>query len=188
MEKTADPAFSLPVSNHEKKIAEQIRKDFEGLLKELEKFSRYLLVFFDHADDLEGTENLRSLNPLIKRYEVKLKNRFNAFTDKLEEGLENYNNGFSDTELDNIRDLIIENTKNMRKGVIDLLKLFKKVEDPEFLKEVKDTYAIIQKSIDQLDFIIKDELFNHIDFDILGRIRLGVAQAPLCIKEAKNGI
>jgi len=183
--KTAEPAFSLPVSNHEKKIAEKIRKEFEDLLKELEKFSRYLLVFFDNADDLEGTEDLSSLAPLVKKYEVKLKNRFNAFTDKLEKGLTNYNDGFADTELDNIRDLIIENTKNMRKGIIDLLKHFNKVEDPEFLKEAKDAYAVINKSIEQLEFIIKDELFTHIDFDILGRIRLGVSQAPLCIKEAK---
>ena len=186
--KIAQPAYSLPVSNYEKQIAEKIRSDFKSMLQELDRLSRYLLVFFDNVDDLPSNEDLTSLTPLMKKYEVKLKNRFNSFTTKLEEGFAHYNDGFADTKLDNIRDLIIETTKVMREGVVSLLKAFNKVEDPEFLTEAKTAYELIDKNIQQLFFIVQEELFSHIDLDILGRIRLGISQVPLTIKEAKDGI
>lgn len=182
MRRNAEPAFTLPVSKQEKEVAENLRKEFEDMLRELERFGRYLLVFFDRVDDLEGTEDMSSISPLLKKYERKLKKKFNFFLAQLEDGLEHYNDSFSDTELDNIRDLIIENTKNMRKGLLDLLRHFDNAGDPEFLGEAKEAYAIISSSIEQIKFLIREELFTHIDFDILGRIRLGVAQAPLVIR------
>lgn len=187
MRKTSEPAFTLPVSEQEKEVAESLRKEFEDMLKELERFSTYLLVFFDHVDDLEGSEDMSSISPLLKRYEKKLKTKFNSFMVQLEDGLHHYNDGFSDTELDNIRDLIIENTKNMRKGLIELMRAFGKAGDPDFLGNAKDAYAVIASAIDQVRFLIREELFTHIDYDILGRIRLGVAQAPLVIR-GSNGI
>jgi hypothetical protein len=180
--KTAGPAFSLPVSKEEKKIAEELRKEFLTLLKELEKFSRYLLVFFDRIDDLADTENLHSLGPLMKKYERKLKKKFNDFLQALEEGLAHYNDSFADTELDNIRDLIIEHAKSMRKSLLTLLDLFDRVGDPEFIQSAKTAYEGIAKSIEQLEFVIREELFDHIDYDILGRIRLGSSQLPLTVE------
>jgi hypothetical protein len=179
LRKISGPAFSVPVSKEEKKIAEKLRAEFFDLLKELEKFSRYLDVFFDHVDNLTETEDLSSLRPIIKKYERKLKRKFNDFLQSLEEGLAHYNDTFADTELDNIRDLIIEHTKSMRKGLIGLLDIFDKVEDPDFIEEAKKIYEVILLSIKQLEFVIREELFDHIDFDILGRIRLGLHQAPL---------
>jgi len=182
MRVNADPAFTVPVSSTEKKLAAALRKKFEDLLEELEEFDRFLLVFFDNIDDLEETANLKSLSPLIKKYERRLKKRFNEFMDKLELALDVYQTGFADTKLDNIRDLIIENTKSMRKGLIELLKLFKNVENPEFIAESKSKYVSISNSIRQMNIIVKDELFGHIDYDILGRIRLGLHEAPLVLR------
>ena len=180
--KTAGPAYSLPVSKEEKKIAEELRVEFMELLKELEKFSRYLLVFFDRIDDIADTENLDSISPLLKKYERKLKAKFNDFLQALEDGLAHYNDSFADTELDNIRDLIIEHAKNMRKSLLVLLELFDRVSDPEFVASAKTAYEGIAKSIEQLEFMIREELFDHIDYDILGRIRLGTNSLPLTIQ------
>lgn len=182
MKRNAEPAFALPVSNQEKAIAEALRKEFDDMLRELERFSRYLLVFFDHADNFEGSEDMSTLSPLLKRYERKLKKKFNFFLAQLEDGLNHYNDSFSDTELDNIRDLIIENTKNMRKGLLDLLRSFEKADDPDFLGNAKEAYASISSAVEQIRFLIREELFTHIDYDILGRIRLGISQAPLVIR------
>ena len=183
MKIVANPEFSVPVSGQERKLAKNLRDRFEELIVTLDEFDKFLLVFFDNVDDLEDNVNLTTLGPLIKKYEHKLKKKFNFFMTKLEDALDNYQTGFSDTKLDNIRDLIIENTKGMRNGLIKLIRLFKKVKDPEFVKEAKDTYVIIAESIAQLNVIIKEELFRHIDYDILGRIRLGVSEAPLVLKK-----
>lgn len=180
--KTAEPQFTVPVSPKEKKMAETIRAKFEELLKDLEEFDRFLLVFFDHIDDLQEQTNLKSLSPLIVKYEYKLKDKFNQFMEKMEEALDSYRTGFADTQLDNIRDLIIENTKSIRNALIELLKLFKKVSDSEFISEAKKKYTAISNAISQMNTLIKGELFSHIDYDILGRIRLGVREAPLVIR------
>jgi hypothetical protein len=122
------------------------------------------------------------LKPLIKKYERKLKKKFNKFLDSLELGLKHYNKTFADTELHNIRDLIIEHTKNMRKSLVDLMNLFRKVEDPDFMGQAQMIFQALAKSIEQAEFAIREELFNHIDYDILGRIKLGINQAPLSIR------
>jgi phytoene dehydrogenase-like protein len=180
--KTAGPAFSVPVSNEEKKAAERLRKEFEDILKELEKCSRYLLVFFDHTDDFTDDQSLDGLAPLMKRYEKKLKQKFNNFLEALERGLEHYNESFSDTELDNVRDLIIEHVKSVRKGLIAIIDLFARLEDPEFVEAAQKAYQEISSSIERVDFVIREELFDHIDYDILGRIRIGSGEFPLTLR------
>jgi len=182
MKITSEPQFTVPVSTYERKLAGRLRSRFEDLIKDLEAFDRFLLVFFDNMDDLEDQTDLGTLAPLIKKYERQLKNIFKEFMEKLEIALESYQTGFVDTKLDNIRDLIIETTKSMRKGLIGLIKVFKNVDDKDFVKEVRDQYNIISSSIEQMNTIVKEELFRHIDYNILGRIRLGLQEAPLTLR------
>lgn len=183
--KIAGPAYAVPVSDAEKKTANLMRKKFVEVLKQLERLDRYLLVFFDNVDDLDNSVDISSLGLLLKRYEKKLKHKFTEFSDELEKGLTGYSASLTDTKLDNIRDLIIENTKNMREGMIELFKFFRKVQDPEFLSEVKKTYDVIKSSIDDLSNVIRDQLFTHLDQNILGRLRLGQANIPLSIKQVQ---
>lgn len=177
--KKAETAFSLPVSEKEKELATAVRKEFEEVLKNLEEFDRYIKVFFDHLDDLNDKTDMAAINMLMKKYERKLKVKFNDFLSKLGDSLTHYNTMLSDTEMDNLRDLIIECAKGMRSVLVALLKIFGKVRDPDFVTEAKAIYPSMSKSIEQMRRMIKIDLFGHIDGDILGRIRIGGAQFPL---------
>ena len=178
----AEPQFSVPVSNGERKLATKLRDSFEKLLAELDSFHRFLDIFFNHVEDMDSNTELKSLGPLVSRYSHKLKAKFNEFMNELEKALINYQTGFVDTKLDNIKDLIIENIKNMRSSLIELLKRFRKLDEPEFIRESRNSYESLLVCMSQMNTIVKEELFNHIDYNILGRIRLGLMEAPLTIR------
>lgn len=181
-----DTAFAIPVSKDERDSAYRLRRLFEKVLEELDKFEKFSLVFFDYANKMDAGTSVKALSPLIKKYEHKLKKKFNGFIMTLESALEEYNSSFTDTELTNMRDLLIENAKTMRNSLIELLQTFKKIDDQNFIADAKTKYEFISKAIEQLKNVIRGELFNHIDYNILGRIRLGINQAPLVIR-GKHG-
>jgi len=177
--KVANTAFSVPVSDQEKESAKKLRAEFERTLKFLEEFNRYLLVFYDHADELEDKEDMSPINSLINRYKERLKLKYNEFVSRIGLSLEHYNEVLSDSEMDNLRDMIVETTQAIRTHLVELLKLFGKVRDPDFIAGTKLVYPKVLKSVDQLSHMIQTELFNHIDRDILGRIRISNKSFPL---------
>jgi len=179
--KTAGPALSLPVTDKEKQNARAIRNGFENVLRKQDGFIDYLNVLFDQLDVLDEKAGLGSISPLLKRYEHKMRKVFNSYINSLSNAVSVYERNFSDSELDNIRDLIIENVRNMRQEVIDLLVLMKDVSDSEFVPEAKKSYEGILNAAEQIENTIRDEWFSHIDYDILGKIRLG-SNIPLYIK------
>lgn len=170
--KQANVAFSVPISDEEKEKAVEVRKQFESVLKSLEEFDRYLKVFFDHIDDLADKEDLTSISTLLHKYELKLKIKFNELLEAITKTLQEYLGMLSDTELDNLKDLIIDAVKNLREGLVGFLKLLNDVKDESFVSNVKGSYPSISKIIDQIRILIKKDLFNHIDLDILGKITI----------------
>jgi hypothetical protein len=180
--KLAGPVFSLPVSDSEKVVAQKVRKSFEQVLKKQDSFMKFLAILFDHLEELEDQTGLVKIAPLIKRYEQKMKKLFNAYIREFSKALSIYENSFSDTEMDDIRDLIIENIRSMREVIIDIITLMKDIASENFITEVLEKYTTITDLNDKLKGIIRDEWFGHIDYDILGRIKLGQT-VPLSINK-----
>lgn len=186
--KLAGPAYSIPVSEHEKALAIKVRKSFEGLLKKQDNLLKFLAIFFDHLEELQDQAGLIKISPLIKRYEHKMRRLFNEYIKEFSKALSSYENNFSDSDMDDIRDLIIENVKSMREIMIEIIYLMQNVAAKTFSEEVLSKYRTFIDLSEKLEGIIRDEWFGHIDYDILGRIRLGT-EIPLSIKkEGKDGI
>lgn len=180
--KLAGPIYSIPISEKEQEQAQQLRKYFEVMCEHLDDFSTFLRVFFDNLDNLDEKTNIASLAPLISKYKNKLQKKFNSFVKYLSGTLEFYHQSISDAKFDNIRDLLIQNAKSMRDGLIDFIKLLKNIEDPDFIKKSKDLYLGIKNDIDQIQMLVKKELFLHIDKDYLGKIRLSLWDLPISIR------
>jgi len=175
-------AFAVPVTKEEKKRAEQMRERFANMLINLAAIEKFLNVFFDHSNDLQEGSDLSTIAPLITKYENKLRERFNKVLYEIGDCLDNYGAGFVDNKLDNIKELIIQTATDMRRSVVELLGEFGKVDDPQFLKRASDKFAALQLNIDHMNNIIREELFKHIDQNILGRIRIGSEEFPLVIR------
>jgi hypothetical protein len=169
----AHPAFAIPVSDEEKAAANQIRESFYRTLKTLEEFHRYLKVFFDHADNLGENENLNAINGLIRKYTNKLKRKFNEFTFVMQHSIRLSVELGTDPKMEELRDLIIESAKNIRHLLVELLKLFGKLGDQDFLTNAKSFFPFLDKAISSLVDVIRTKLFDHIDRDIMGKIKIG---------------
>lgn len=170
--RTAGPIYSIPLSEQETKAAEKLRKSYAKLMSELDDFNDFMEVFFSAIDSTDDKENLTTLQPLLRKYQRKLQDKFNHFVKEFGEILNGSIEMFSDRKFDNIRDLLIENVKSMRDSLVELLKLFKDVEDKNFVKSAKQLNQSIKNDIEQINTIIKKQLFQHIDRDYLGKIRL----------------
>lgn len=178
------PAFNIPVSEEEKALAKQVRDSLSLVLKKQDKFFKYLDVFFGNLEKLKSTTGLAKISPIIKQYEHKMKKIFNSYINEFSKSLSAYQKSFSDdSEMDEIRDLIIENVRNMRKSVIELLLLMKDVSEENFPSEALKVYNDLKNVKDKLENLIRDEWFGKIDYDILGQIRLGTLELPLSIKD-----
>jgi len=180
--KTAGPAFTVPVSDSEKAQAIKVREGFEDVLSAQEKFFSFAAILFGHLEELEDQTGLMKISPLLKQYEHKMKKIFNKYIKEFSKALALYEENFSDTEMDEIRDLIIENVKGMRNIVIDLIVLMKDIGDDNFVQEALEKYRALENLNEKLSAIIENEWFSHIDYDVLGKIRLG-HEIPLFIKK-----
>lgn len=179
--KRAGPAYLVPVSESEKEKGKEIRAAFENVLSKQDSFLDYLGVFFEQLDELSSDPGLVKISPLLKRYEHKLKKIFNLYIKSLSKALITYEKSFSITELDEIRDLIIENIRNVRQETIELLRLFQDVSSTEFINNSKAVYSNIVKILEQVESTIREEWFGYIDYNILGTIKLGT-QIPLTLR------
>lgn len=171
--KTAGPAFTVPVSDDEKALAMKVRKAFEKVLKVQNDYFKFMGILFDNLEELEDKTGLQKISPILKRYEHKMKHKFNAYIKEFSKALTVYENNFSDTEMDDVRDLIIENIRSIRELVIDIVVLMKDIGSKNFVQESLGKYKSLKEQSEQLEGIIKNEWFGHIDYDILGRIKLG---------------
>lgn len=171
--KTAGPAFTIPVSKEEKALAIKVRKAFEKVLKVQDDFIKFTGILFENLEELEDKTGLQKISSILKKYEYKMKDKFNAYLKEFSKALSIYENNFSDTEMDDIRDLIIENIRSIREVVIDIIVLMKDVGSKDFVQESLAKYKSLKEQNKQLEEIIKNEWFSHIDYDVLGRIKLG---------------
>ena len=177
------PAFTIPVSDEEKTSAKGLRDALNNVLKKQDKLFKYMEVFFGNLESLENSTGLIKISPIIKRYEHKMRKIFNEYIKEFSAALVVYQKNFADdSEMDEIRNLIIENIRNMRNAMIELLVLMKDVGSETFGAESLEKYAQIKNIGEKLNSLVREEWFGKIDFDILGKIRLGYDNPPLSIK------
>jgi deoxyhypusine synthase len=175
-------AFAVPVTNDEKLRAESMRARFSNMLVNLAALEKFLNVFIEHSNDLPEGTSLSTIASLITKYENKLRTKANKVLYEIGDCLDNYGAGFVDNKLDNVKDLIIEAVTDMRNSIIELIKELSNPSDAQFLQRVKEKFTLLQQHIRHINIIVKNDLFKHIDQNILGKVRVGSQAFPLVIR------
>lgn len=181
MLKVSVPVYSVNITEDEKKQAATTRDNFKHLLKFMEDAFEHLYILDNALEGIGDTKNFISLGKLFSQYKRKTQKLFNVFIKHLEQALIELNNTISDSEMERIRDVIVSEVREIRDGVLDLLDLLDNPEDKTFIQDFRSTVERVGRRADSLREVITDQLFSHIDHDIMGQIRLG-HQAPLSIK------
>lgn len=164
--------FSHDIPPEEKESAERIRSAFVDLIDNQKKLVDFLAVLFDSLDQLTNPQQLIKIAPLLKRYEQRLRAVFNNYVKSLGIALSTYSKNLQDLELDNLRDLMVEHAKELRDHMVKLINDMSDVENPSYVSDLKSTYNSVKNDTDKISSIVEDEWYSHIDYDILGKIRL----------------
>jgi hypothetical protein len=179
MYKSAIPIYSIDISEDEKSQAANTREEFQVLLEVMDEVVDYLNILNNALEGIQDTSELGQFNKLFLRYKRKARRLFNVFIKQLEKALKNVNKTITDTELDRIRDTIVAEVREIRDGAIELFDLLENPEEKTFVQEFRSTVERLIIRSDALKQVITDQLFSHIDHDILGQIRLGFLLKPV---------
>lgn len=173
MHKVSAPVYSIDISEDEQKQATQTRLEFEELLHVMEDAFEHLHILGDSLEGATETPQFAAMSKLFHQYKRKTKKLFNNFIVQLEKALLALHTTVSDAEMNRIRDTIVSEVGEIRDGVITLLDFLDKPEDKDFAKSFKETVDRVFKRAEALEEIIQEQLFEHLDRDVLGKIRLG---------------
>jgi uncharacterized phage infection (PIP) family protein YhgE len=181
--RTAAPIYSVEISEDEKLQAQETRNAFESLSEHLDESFDKLKIVRELLEQFKDPSHFAHMRDLFIRYKQAVINEFNEFLDSLTNSLTKMNKTLSDSEMQNITDTIVAEADELRDGVEELAEHLDEPDSPDFLKNFKETYDRLDQRRNSLHEIITDHLFEHIDYDILGRIKLGSNK----IKLSKRG-
>ena len=179
MNKIAKPIYSVEISKDEMSQATKTRESFDLLVKSLDESFEKLKMVRELLDQFTDSSHFKQMRDLFIRYKHRIIGLFNEFLTQLQVALEDMNKSLSDTEMDNIKDTIVGECGELREGIDKLAEILDEPDSPNFLNTFKSTFDRLQERKNSLHEIITDHLFSHIDYDILGRIKLGSVRAKI---------
>ena len=163
----------LEISPEEKAVAIELKDDFKAILKQIEEavkvvndFTTALTDQHPSQDDLKNKYRGRLL-----RYRLKVKGLFNAFLVDTKAALEKLTT-IADPNIIRLREVIIAEISELSDGAGVLLDLLKDVGQEGWSQKIEKVNAQMQKRLTSIKDVIQNQLENHIDHDIMGRLKI----------------
>lgn len=163
----------VEITEAEKEQAAKTRKAFEEMLDEMNSAFEHLELLNGALSGITDTAPLEGLRKLFKQYKRRIQGLFNEFIEKLEIALNEAYQTVSDSEMERILDTVVAEVREIRDGVQKLLILLKEPQDSGFVKGFTSIVERLKTRKDSLSEICTESLADHINYDILGQIRLG---------------
>lgn len=170
---TSGPRLTLEITERERNLAKNIKKEFKEILKDLDDALKTVFDLRDAVvkerpskDKLHGEYRGRLL-----RYRRTIVKAFNNFLKKLKKTLESLNE-ISDPEMVNLRDIIMSEFDELSDGVEALLDLLEDVDREGFTKSLERLCTQMERRQKSIKSIIDDQMFSHLENDILGKMKI----------------
>jgi hypothetical protein len=158
------PQLTVEVSEHEKSTAKEAKKEFKSILKDLDEaldiifdLREALVVDRPSKDDLKNKYKGRLL-----RYRRKIAKTFNELLLKLQSAIQNLKD-ISDPEMKTLQKIIVAEFDELSDGVEGVLRLCTQLQ---------------QRKV-SIDEVVDNQLFNHLEQDILGKIKVSSLQTRI---------
>lgn len=174
------PRLTLEVTEKERETAKAAKKEFKNLLKQLDDSLRLIFDIKDAIvkerptqDDLQNKYRGRLL-----RYRRKVQSTFNDQLLALKEAIENLS-PISDSETSKLREIIVSEFDELSDSVESFLSLLGEAEKEGFTQKLERLCAQLEKRKQSINEVIDNQLFSHIDSDILGRKKVSSLKANI---------
>lgn len=171
------PRLTLVVTDDERAIAKQIKNDFKKILAKLKEAVKSIVDLRDaiveqrpSKDDLKNKYRGRLL-----RYRRKIRTVFNDFLSSVKTALEKLEE-VSDSDMVKLREIIIAEIGELSDGAEALMDMLGETDRESFTKTIEQIASQVEKREKSIIDVIDNQLFNHIDHDILGKMKISELQ------------
>lgn len=165
--------LTLQITEEEKAIAKQSKIEFKLVLKELKDAIKIVLELRDSI--LEQRPSKENLNTQYRgrllRYNRKIINAFNIFLKHLKVSL-NLLGKINDPDINRLREILVSEISELTDGIEYVSNLLKEPIKEDFTKNIQAISAQLEKREHSINDAIGNQLFNHIDHDLLGMMRI----------------
>lgn len=177
---SAGPRMTLEITDAERDAAKLVKKEFKQISKELDKAIKVVLDLRDAIVEQRPTkEDLKNkYRGRLLRYKKKIKEAFNHFLSHTKTTLEGAII-ISDPEMIRLREILVAEIGELSDGVEALMDLLGETDRDGFTKTLEQISAQLEKRQKSIADVIDNQLFRHIDQDILGRMKISSIQTNI---------
>jgi hypothetical protein len=167
----------LNVTDTERTIATKVKSDFKIVLDRIDKAIKIVIDLKNAiVEQHPSKEELKQKYfGRMLRYRNKIRDAFNDFLTLTRSSLERLS-GISDPDMIKLREIIIAEIGELSQGAEALMDLLKECDRDEFSKTLEQIVSQMQKRQKSIIDVIDSQLFNHIDHDILGKMKISELQ------------
>ena len=167
------PRLNLAITDAERAIAKTIKEEFKAILKKLDSALKVVVDLRDAmAEQRPSKEDLNSkYRGRLLTYRRKIKDAFNDFLTDVKSSIEKLAE-VSDPEMIKLREIIIAEIGELSDGAEALMDNLAETDRDGFSKTLEQVVSQMEKRQKSIVDVIDNQLFNHIDHDILGKMKI----------------
>lgn len=171
--KIAVPIYSIKISPDEMGQAKLVRQALKEVVLKLDQITDSLQLFSNILGEIKDPNDIAKLRRELVAYKQKVQLDMNDFLTLVETSLSEWNKMISDGNFDSMRKAYVEEVRKVRDSAGELLEKFRRPTEASFLQDAPQDVNNIVSAKSSLHEIITVQLFQKIDRDILGRIKIG---------------
>ena len=167
------PRLTIEVSERERSLAKAAKKEFKEILKDLDDALKIVYDLRDaiveqhpSKEDLQNTYRGRLL-----RYRRKITDVFNKLLVRLKKAVQSLND-ITDPDMANLKKIMVTEFDELSDGIEGVLVLLNEPTREGFTKELERLCTQLKRRATSISEVIDNRLFNHIDSDILGKLKV----------------
>ncbi len=167
------PKMVLEITDTERETAKQVKEEFKAILKKLTSAIRVVTSLRDAiVEEHPSREDLKTkYHGRLLRYRRKILDTFNDLLTDVKTSLEKLSH-ISDPEMIRLREVIIAEVGELSDGVEAIVDLLKDSNRESFTKTLERITSQIEKRQRSIIDVIDNQLTNHINNDIFGRMKI----------------
>jgi hypothetical protein len=171
------PKMTLVVTDSERTIAKEVKVEFKDIIKRLDKSLKSITELRTALVEKHPTqEELKTkYRGRLLRYRRKIQDVFNAFLMAVKHALEKLAD-ISDPDMIRLREILVAEVGELSDGAESILDLLKEPDKEGFTKTLEQICAQLEKRQKSIKDVIDNQLFGHLDHDILGKMKISELQ------------
>jgi hypothetical protein len=171
------PEMTLVVTDTERSIAKEVKSEFKDIVNKLDKSIKSVTELRVAIVEKHPTrDQLKTkYRGRLLRYRRKIQTVFNELLLSVKHALEKLAD-ISDPDMLRLREILVAEVGELSDGAEAILDLLKEPDKEDFTKTLEKICAQLEKRQKSIKDVIDNQLFGHINHDILGKMKISELQ------------